>query len=124
MGAVGAIGLRLALGIAGAARLLGREIVERGDDAREASLSGYERGEYAPSQERAALLDELLEADGELLAILGYAGGEDIVVTVQTLATKMARLEEKFDLLLSRIEQAADRGEIPEATAARPATPA
>lgn len=59
-------------------------LAEHGDSVTEASLSGYERGEYAPSHERALLLDAVLEAGGELVSILGFTPEEPIDTFAQS----------------------------------------
>lgn len=82
-------------------RVLVKQMIEAGDDLTEATLSGYERGEYAPSRDRAYLIDNLLGGKGELVTILGYAGDTEHMVTVQDLDARLKRIEEMVGQLVS-----------------------
>lgn len=104
-------------------RVLASNLKAKGDDVTEATLSGYERGEYAPGRDRAMLIDAELGAGGELVAILGFSTEEYDPVQLADVLTRVQTLEDKFDLILERLEQAglgagqpslpADRGELP-----------
>lgn len=55
-----------------------REAMEaRGDKVTEASLSGYERGEYAPDRARAILIEDVLGVAPALTDLLGYTRHDD-----------------------------------------------
>lgn len=84
--------LRMARGMSQPA--LAAALADEGHDVTHQAVSGWERGEFAPRFPAIVeALERCLDAEGELVRLLGFAEGEALVERVSSLEQRVAALE-------------------------------
>ena len=86
---------------------------ELGEPVTHQSVTGWERGEFAPRQRRVVeALERVLEANGVLLPLLGYDPSDaGVFERLAAIEGRQERIEEMFDLMrdeLRRIREATE----------------